>query len=62
MKTRDNNQPPIKSIFVLNVINVYMYQYFIFTEKSPIIDEKEIQQSGYKKGKNMYINTHLYIN
>lgn len=39
-----------------------MYQYFIFTEKSPIIDEKEIQQSGYKKGKNMYTNTHLYIN
>lgn len=37
-------------------INVYMYQYFNFTEKSPIIDEKEIQLSGYKKGKNMYIH------
>lgn len=33
-----------------------MYQYFNFTEKSPIIDEKEIQLSGYKKGKNMYIH------
>lgn len=39
-----------------------MFQYFIFTEKSPIIDAKEIHLSGFKEGKIMYINTHSYIN